>query len=215
MREELRLAMNGVVASSLREKGMAYGMIFGVPIPELRRIARRHEPDASLAVEMWAADVRELKLLATMLYPPAEFTLPLAMEWISEVPYPEVAEQLAANLLSVSPAKDGIARLCLSGEATGEYAPACGFLCVANVYIKEEETSPEVESLFLQKAKETLDGGMSFAARSALLALKRYGRRDESSRRRVMELVAGYDRCGNAEREEFFADLSFEFEYYS
>ena len=33
IRKRLRLAMNGVIASSMREKGMQYKLIFGVPFP--------------------------------------------------------------------------------------------------------------------------------------------------------------------------------------
>ena len=41
IRKRLRLAMNGVIASSMREKGMQYKLIFGVPFPEIRQIAKK------------------------------------------------------------------------------------------------------------------------------------------------------------------------------
>ena len=42
IRKRLRLAMNGVISTSMREKGMNYKIIFGVPIPELRQIAQEY-----------------------------------------------------------------------------------------------------------------------------------------------------------------------------
>ena len=64
IRKQLRLAMNGVISTSMRQKGMNYKLIFGVPIPEIKHIAAAHEPDAELARALWKEDVREMKILA-------------------------------------------------------------------------------------------------------------------------------------------------------
>src|SRR5690606_26243531 len=74
IRKNLRLSMNGVVAASMREKGMGYGMNFGVKLPDIRRIASHYTPDKELAESLWEQDVRELKIIATLLYPPQEFS---------------------------------------------------------------------------------------------------------------------------------------------
>ena len=50
--------MNGVISTSMRQKGMNYKLIFGVPIPEIKHIAAAHEPDAELARALWKEDVR-------------------------------------------------------------------------------------------------------------------------------------------------------------
>ena len=47
IRKRLRLAMNGVISTSMREKGMNYKLIFGVPIPELKQIAKDYKEQAS------------------------------------------------------------------------------------------------------------------------------------------------------------------------
>ena len=46
IRTQLRLNMNGVISSSMREKGMNYRLIFGVPLPEIKLIATRYRQDA-------------------------------------------------------------------------------------------------------------------------------------------------------------------------
>ena len=40
IRKRLRLAMNGVISTSMRQKGMNYKLIFGVPIPEINQIEK-------------------------------------------------------------------------------------------------------------------------------------------------------------------------------
>ena len=40
IRTQLRLAMNGVISTSMREKGIVYKLNFGVPLPEIKQIGR-------------------------------------------------------------------------------------------------------------------------------------------------------------------------------
>ena len=88
IRNRLRLAMNGVVATSMREKGMHYKLIFGVSLLELREIAEafREEASVELAEALWKEDVRELKMLATMLCPPDTFAHERAEAWLPTSP---------------------------------------------------------------------------------------------------------------------------------
>ena len=90
IRKQLRLAMNGVIANSMRQKGMNYKLIFGVPWPEIKQIAASHTPDADLARALWQEDVREMKILATLL-----------KEYSDAVFKPET--YYARNLLSIMP----------------------------------------------------------------------------------------------------------------
>ena len=85
IRTDLRLAMNGVVSSSMRDKGMDYKLNFGVDVPRIKVIAAKYEPNANLAKELWKLDVRELKILSTMLYPLDEFKEKNANEWANEI----------------------------------------------------------------------------------------------------------------------------------
>ena len=66
IRKELRLAMNGVISTSMREKGIVYKLNFGVPYPEIKGIARKHKPNGELAAALWKEDIREFKILATV-----------------------------------------------------------------------------------------------------------------------------------------------------
>ena len=73
IRTQLRMAMNGVISTSMREKGMIYKLNFGVPLPEVKLIAARHEPGSELAAALWKEDIRECKILAGLLQPVETF----------------------------------------------------------------------------------------------------------------------------------------------
>ncbi|MBP6197925.1 MAG: DNA alkylation repair protein, partial [Fermentimonas sp.] len=106
IRTDLRLSMNGVVSTSMRNKGVNYRMIFGVEIPVINRIAQKYQSDAVLAERLWEEDVREMKIMATLLYPVDQFSKNKALEWISEIKDQELREQVCKNILQRLPYAD-------------------------------------------------------------------------------------------------------------
>ena len=49
IRTQLRMAMNGVISTSMREKGVDYKLNFGVPLPEVKKIAATNQRRSELA----------------------------------------------------------------------------------------------------------------------------------------------------------------------
>lgn len=98
IKRQFRKAMNGIVAASMREKGMDYRVNFGLTLPLLKGIASTVTPDKTLAQRLWEEPVRESKLLATWLYPAEEMELATARQWVETIPYTEVADVCCMNL---------------------------------------------------------------------------------------------------------------------
>lgn len=98
IKQSFRLMMNGPAAQSMRQKGVSYGLNWGVPIMELRRMAQDYGKDYDLAIALFKENVRECKLLATMIMPPERMQADLAELWMEQTPTQEIAEQAAFNL---------------------------------------------------------------------------------------------------------------------
>lgn len=94
----LRGVMNGVVSSSMREKGLNYRVNFGVDLPRLRSLAEEFPHTPELAIALWKEDIRECRLLAAMLYPAECFEADLAEVWIEQMRYAEEAECTVMHL---------------------------------------------------------------------------------------------------------------------
>ena len=62
-----RLMMNGVASRSMRDKGIGYKINWGIGLPALKEMAQDYGKDYDLAVELWKEDIRECKILATLL----------------------------------------------------------------------------------------------------------------------------------------------------
>ena len=111
-----RLAMNGVVSSSMRAKGMPYKVNFGVSLPQLKQIAAQYRPDAALAKCLWSENIRESRLLATFLQPRESFSEEEALQWMRQSDTPELADLLCMNLLQYLPDASGLALRAISEE---------------------------------------------------------------------------------------------------
>lgn len=219
IRTRLRLAMNGVISASMREKGIRYRLNFGVPLPEIRAIAAAYTPDAGLAAALWKEDIREFKILATLLQPSASFTNEEAVAWVKEIPYPEIAEQASRNLFSKMEAPDLLAdRLfLLSANEAYPYLRPVAFLTLAQWLAAGHTLAETARDQLRAEALRTLTGEVREASwaekQAAVLALRYYGRTSEAAAAKVLGWLAEFPDQGNPEQQEFYKELKFEFEY--
>ncbi len=212
IRTQLRLSMNGIVSTSMREKGASYKMNFGVSIPKLKEIALTHEKDDDLADALWKEDVREMKILATLLQSFDSFTQEKAETWAQMINQTEIAEQYSFNLLqNLHYAEDLAAKWILQDN---EYLSLTGYLLYTHLLTKGIELNETKTSSLLLHAKKVLDGEFTFIKRAALTALKRYGRQSPEKASAVLSLLTDYPSSGSSEKQEFYEDLKFELDYY-
>ena len=95
--------MDGDIAKQQRELGAGYNISFGVAVPHLLQISQGLPRSRELAEIMWKKEVREMKLLALLIYPTEELTKEMALHLIEEAPTQEVAEQLVMRQLRHTP----------------------------------------------------------------------------------------------------------------
>lgn len=108
IKQSFRLLMNGETSRSMREKGGSqYKLNWGIPQHELRKMAAELPHDYDLAIALWKEDIRECKILATMLMPRERMSKELVDVWMEQTHSLEIAEVAALNLyqhLSFAPA---------------------------------------------------------------------------------------------------------------
>lgn len=209
IRTDLRLAMNGVVSSSMRDKGMNYKMNFGVDVPRIKKIAEKYEPSAALAKELWKLDVRELKILSTMLYPVDEFKMENADEWVDEIPNQEIREHLCRNLLQELHYADELVQKWTSDSnhmvrLTG-YWLYTRLMMIKSDVVKRIDMNPVIE-----KALTDVHSEEALMQTAALNVLKQVVRRDEMGADNIMKQISNYSTSNNPLEKEIFDSLQFE-----
>ena len=214
IRTDLRLAMNGVVSSSMREKGMDYKMNFGVDVPRLKNIALKYKDNVTLAETIWKLDVREMKILATMIYPVNEFSVSKADEWAAELEHQEIREHLCRNLLQELTYSDELVQKWTSNSNPS--IRLTGFwLYVRLMLIKADVLQGiNIPPVVVQALKDVKsDDGLLRTA--ALNVLKHLVRRDDKSAQYIIKQISEFATSDNPLYKEVFDDLTFEFEHRS
>ncbi len=213
--------MNGVISTSMRQKGMNYKLIFGVPIPEIKHIAAAHEPDAELARALWKEDVREMKILATLLFPAGSMTQEEALAWMREIPYPEIAEQCCNNLFPKVEQPDQLALKFLVDKKS-PFGRMCGFLLWAQLFKKNLAVEKSRVEAFLVECTCTMHPDVEAGAtesswqekQAAVQALKFFGRLSPANAQDALSVISEDGQPETEELKAYYDDLQFEFAYY-
>ena len=92
------LQMNGVASASMREKGIGGYLNWGIQLPALRNIAQQYGKDYDLAAALWKENVRECKILATLIMPAERMSSDLVDLWMEQTTTQEMAEYATFNL---------------------------------------------------------------------------------------------------------------------
>ena len=210
IRTDLRLSMNGAVSASMRDKGISYKMNFGVGIPRIKQISEKYKQDKDLADTLWSEDVRELKILATLLYPVEQFSKEMALRWISEINDQELREQLCKNLLQKLTFADELVGV--STKNSVDYIRATGYWLFARLCIIKSETLEKIDTgkLIVDAIVDLKDESL-LLRQSALNVLKYYGRISEETASGVLQKVSSLEGSDDPVEKEMLSLLKFEF----
>ena len=210
IRTDLRLTMNGVISTSMREKGVNYRMNFGVDMLKIKEIAGKYEPGSTLAEILWNEDVREMKILATMLYPSASLTRETADRWVRHITNQEIREQACRNLFQELSFAHQLVNEWTRNE--DEKIRTTGYWLFARLCIVRAEVVKQVDmDLLLDDAVNDLKSESLLLRQSALNALKFFGRISRENAQEVLQRVSGFEKSEIQMEKEMLDQLLFEF----
>ena len=172
IKTQLRLAMNGTASTSMREKGLAYKLNFGVELPRIKQIASQFEKDHDLAQALWKENIRECKILAGMLQPVESFYPEIMDIWIEAMPTVEIAEMTCMHLFQYVPYAPQKSLQLIVSE--GEYQQICGYLTIARLLTKKNDMTERAENELLDQAIVSFIGGSYAVRKSVLTAFRKY-----------------------------------------
>ena len=167
-----RLMMDGMVAKSMRDKGLEYKLNWGATLPRLREKADEIGKNYDLAIALWKENVRECKVLATMIMP-AERMLPeVADIWMEQTPNLEIAEQAAFNLYQYLPYAPAKAYTWMASEK--ELYQLCGFHIISRLFMNKQEPNERGINEFIDQALVALQGPSIPVKKAAMSAIQRF-----------------------------------------
>ena len=162
----LRQLMDGAVAQSIRDKGVNYKLNWGATLPHLRQKADEIGKSYPLAIALWKEDVRECKILATMIMPPEEMLPDVADIWMEQTPTQEIAEQAAFNLYQYLPYAPDIAYKWIASDK--DLYQLCGFHILSRIFMRGEEPNERGINELIDQAIAAIQGS-GFGVRKAAM----------------------------------------------
>ena len=164
IKQSLRSMMNGPLSQSMREKGLAYRVIFGVEWPRLMELVQEIGKDHQLAQDLWKEDIRECRLLAGLVQPVETFYPEIADIWVESMHYPEEAQYTVLSLFQHLPYASQKAFEWVA--SSDEIHQLCGFLLLARLFMRGNPLMRQSEVEYLDQASAAL-GAKSLAVRKA------------------------------------------------
>ena len=188
---QLRLYMNGVVSASMRKKGLDYKLNFGVELPRIKEIAQSvEEPTLGLAEALWIENIRECKILATLLYPKEEFDEGTAQLWVSQTPNIEIARLLAMNILQHLEYIRPLTFLWIAGE--DEMSAIIGYLTISRLLRKGVAMEERAADEFTNQAIAAAISGDYQLREVAIQALITFLGQNNQNKKKLLALVEPY-----------------------
>lgn len=189
LRIQFRRNMDGVVSESMRDKGVDYGINFGVTLPRLQALAQTLPVDADLARLMWRKDVREMKLIAPLVFPAEALDIDEAFRMCHESPHVEVSEQLCLHLLMKMPFVEHLTlRLWQEGSHYTDQAAIIPYILMTRMLMQGGQ-GYQLRSELIRHASRDLSAPAGSLLMYMLNALRRLGESDERGRALLMNFL--------------------------
>ena len=172
IKQSFRQIMDGHVAHSMRDKGAEYHLNWGATLPRLHEMADEYGKNYDLAIALWKEDIRECKILATLIMP-AESVLPGVCDiWMEQVSTQEIAEQVAFNLWQHLPYAAEKAYQWIATDK--EYYQLCGFHILTRLFMRGMEPNERGINEFLDQALVALQGPFLSVRKAAMQSILRF-----------------------------------------
>ena len=172
IKQSFRQMMDGQVAQSMRDKGLQYHLNWGATLPRLREMADEYGQDYDLAIALWKENIRECKILATMIMPPDRILPEVVDIWMEQTETQEIAEQAAMNLYRHLPYAPQKAYEWIASERP--LCQLCGFHVLSRLFMNGQEPNERGINEFIDQAIAALHSPELMVRKAANNCLLRF-----------------------------------------
>lgn len=172
LKRGFRLVMNGPASQSMREKGLDYRLNWGVPFIQLKQMATDLPHDYDFAIALWKEDIRECKILATLLMPHDKMPEEVAEIWMEQTHSQEMAEMQAFNLYQYVSYAPKLAYRWMALDDTVK--EICAYDILGRLFMKGQEPNERGINEFIDQAVTALKSPSAGLRHAAMNALTRF-----------------------------------------
>ena len=181
----LKQKSNPAYLAGMKRYGIDASKALGIPLPELRKIAKGIKKDHTLALALWETSLHEARILASLIDDPALVTREQFDIWVKDFYSWDLCDQVCGNLFDRTPF--AIEKAIAYSEREEEFVKRAGFVLMAEYAVHQKKADDEIFVDFLQIIEREACDGRNFVKKAINWALRQIGKRNEVLRVSAIE----------------------------
>jgi len=187
--EELEKMADPAAAQGMARFGIRAQTVYGVSIPELRRIAKEIGKDQALSLRLWKNPSRETRILAAMVGEPDKVSERQMESWVSGFDSWEICDQVIMNLFEKTTFAYGKAVEWSHREE--EFVRRAGYVLMARLAVSDKKAADAEFIRFFPLLKSGASDGRNFVKKAVNWAIRQIGKRNPVLNEKAIELAEG------------------------
>lgn len=175
--DELKQCANAAHLAGMKRFGIDNSHALGVPLPEIRKLARLIKKDHELAQQLWETYIHECRIIASLVDDPALVTLEQMDQWVSEFSSWDICDQVCGNLFDRTPFV--IEKALKYSASEDEYIKRAGFVLMAEYAVHNKKASDDVFIQFFPVIEREAWDDRNFVKKAVNWALRQIGKRNK------------------------------------
>lgn len=174
--EQLRGKGSAKNVEGMGKFGMATDQRLGVPVPEMRRIAKSIGKDHSLALELWKTGVQEARIVASMIDVPKKVTDHQMEAWVVDFNSWDVCDQVCLNLFEKT--RFAEQKIHAWSEREEEFVKRAAYALIAGLAWHDKEAADDQFISYFPVIKSGATDDRNFVKKAVSWALRHIGKRN-------------------------------------
>ncbi len=183
--EKLKTLSNPKAVEGMARYGINPENTYGVSIPNLRKIAKETGVDHALAQQLWASNIHEARILASMIDKPEMVTKEQMEGWVKDFDSWDVCDQCCMNLFEKTEFAYHKAVEWSSNDE--EFIKRAGFVLMARLAVSDKKADDKQFEGFLPIIKREATDKRNFVKKAVNWALRQIGKRNLSLNKKAIE----------------------------
>jgi 3-methyladenine DNA glycosylase AlkD len=171
--------------AGMKRFGIESSHALGIPIPDVRKLARGIKRDHRLALELWKTCLHEARILASMIDDPALVTSEQIDNWVKDFNSWDLCDQVCGNLFDRTPF--AIEKALNFSARQEEFIKRAGFVLMAGYAVHNKTAEDEIFINLLPIIEREACDDRNFVKKAINWALRQIGKRNEILRPYAIE----------------------------
>src|SRR5438552_18060371 len=158
--------------------GIETSKAFGVSIPQIRDLAKKIGTNHELAQQLWVSEIREARILASMVDDPARVSEEQMEKWAIEFDSWDVVDGCCGNLFDKT--KFAVRKAHEWSKRREEYVKRAGFVLMAELAVHDRKAADKTFLDFLPLIVREASDERNFVKKAVNWALRQIGKRNSA-----------------------------------